>query len=508
MMQSLSLSMIVKNEEKHLERCLNSVQDVADEIIIVDTGSNDRTVEIAKSFGAKVFYFNWINDFSAARNFSLSKCTGNWVLYLDADEELKAESVEELRKFKNHQPAGVNCSVRSFGTEKTGEGVFRYPRLFPRAEEIQFSGKVHEQIIDSLISLNLPIIESNIEIIHYGYALDEAELKNKKERNLSILLSAEKSNSCNYDKLKLIQTLISLNRFDEAELRIEKVIKNKELHGKELSLAFYYLSTVKFEYNDLQSAQNFALKAAQKLKGKPELNYLLYLIYLRSNNLTEANKYLLETIETNKQLIQNPSAFKNENIIDQVELYLRAIKLNHALANYSKVEDLIFNFSEYVSQNRNVNKEIAFRMLRNLFIKYLLSNEEAELLAGVIKVSNLQSLSEIIATSDDKNKAIDLFNLFLTKYPNASVLHKNIGLLYSESNPQKALEFFNKSLEIEKEPLVYIYLISTYLSLSNTEKALDTFYLLKQGFEHNIQIQQKIRLLEQKLSAVLSLKPV
>ncbi len=87
-MPTLSLCMIVKNEEKHLARCLSSVKDVADEIVIVDTGSTDKTIEIAESFSAKIFHFDWVNDFSAARNFALSKCTGDWILYLDADEEL------------------------------------------------------------------------------------------------------------------------------------------------------------------------------------------------------------------------------------------------------------------------------------------------------------------------------------------------------------------------------------------------------------------------------------
>ncbi len=81
-MCSLTLSMIVKNEEKHLRECLESVTEVVDEIVIVDTGSTDKTLEIAKEFNAKIFHFNWINDFSAARNFALSKSTGEWILIL------------------------------------------------------------------------------------------------------------------------------------------------------------------------------------------------------------------------------------------------------------------------------------------------------------------------------------------------------------------------------------------------------------------------------------------
>ncbi|HYF75279.1 MAG TPA: glycosyltransferase family 2 protein, partial [Candidatus Nitrosocosmicus sp.] len=86
---TVSLCMIVKNEEKFLENCLKSVKDFVDEMIVVDTGSADRTVEIAKSHNARVFYFEWINDFAAARNYALDQATGEYVLVMDADEYLE-----------------------------------------------------------------------------------------------------------------------------------------------------------------------------------------------------------------------------------------------------------------------------------------------------------------------------------------------------------------------------------------------------------------------------------
>ncbi len=95
----------------------------------------------------------------------------------------------------------------------------RYPRLFANVPGVEFVGKVHEQIIDSLKKNKIPLVESEIEIIHHGYAIDEDGLQKKKERNLSLLLSNENKKSNVYDKLKLIQTLISLDKYDEAEVR-------------------------------------------------------------------------------------------------------------------------------------------------------------------------------------------------------------------------------------------------------------------------------------------------
>ena len=104
-MKTLSLCMITKNEENNLSRCLDCIKEFVDEIIIVDTGSTDKTVEIAKSYGAHIYHYDWNNDFSKARNVSLQKATKDWILVLDADEVLP---YEEGLKLKNIINTSVN----------------------------------------------------------------------------------------------------------------------------------------------------------------------------------------------------------------------------------------------------------------------------------------------------------------------------------------------------------------------------------------------------------------
>ena len=96
-MSKISLCMIVKNEEAYLEECLTSVKDLVSEIIIVDTGSTDKTKEIAKKFGAKIIDFTWIDDFAAARNASIKQATGDWILVLDADEVIAKKDFETIK---------------------------------------------------------------------------------------------------------------------------------------------------------------------------------------------------------------------------------------------------------------------------------------------------------------------------------------------------------------------------------------------------------------------------
>ncbi|MBI2656740.1 glycosyltransferase family 2 protein, partial [Candidatus Woesearchaeota archaeon] len=100
---TISLCMIAKNEEKFLEQCLNSVKDIVDEIIIVDTGSTDKTKDIAKKFNAKVYDFKWIDDFSAARNESIKHAAKDWILVLDADEILDEEGRKAIRELVNNK---------------------------------------------------------------------------------------------------------------------------------------------------------------------------------------------------------------------------------------------------------------------------------------------------------------------------------------------------------------------------------------------------------------------
>lgn len=504
-MPMLSLCMIVKNEEKHLARCLSSVKDVVDEIVIVDTGSSDRTIEIAESFDAKIFHFDWINDFSAARNYSLCKCSGSWILYLDADEELNPNSVVELLSYKTHTPAGVYCTVKSIGTSDVNGNVMRYPRLFANVPGIEFIGKVHEQIIDSLRNNKLPLIDSEIEIIHHGYAVDDDSLKQKKERNLELLLSSDSNKANAYDKLKLIQTLISLHRYDEAESRLNKLITSKLLFANNLGLAFFYLASVKYEINDLKSALDFSLKAYSVLKEKPELNYLIYLIFLRVENFNEALKFILITIQKNKRLLDSKAKFESENILNQTDLYLRAINLHLKLNQKPDAEKLISDLSSYISRDQNIEKGIVQLLLEDLFLNLSVKDFDSDLLKKIIEPKQLATIIEIIKNCNDQNSIINLIDLLIKVFPQSSSLYKNLAQLHHTVNADKAIELYNQSLELEDDPSVYIHLISLYLQKNDYVKVKEIFNTLQTKYSQKPQFKSNIDILREKLTPILSL---
>jgi len=180
--------MIVKNEEKSLVKCLKSVRDIVDEMIVVDTGSNDKTKDIATVFGAKVFDFPWTGDFSAARNHSLAQATGDWILVLDADEVISAGDFDELKTLirkSSSAPVAYSIATRNYTnnvsvigwTPKDGQyseeaGAGWVPslkvRLFPRRKDVFFSNPVHELLENSLKNAKIPIATCNIIVHHYG----------------------------------------------------------------------------------------------------------------------------------------------------------------------------------------------------------------------------------------------------------------------------------------------------------------------------------------------------
>ena len=188
--QRLSLCMIMRDEEEHLARCLTSVQGVVDEIVIVDTGSIDRSVEIAESFGARVLHEDWRGDFAAPRNTGIDAATGDWILVLDADEELVDGA--RLRDLLHEEDMEGFCfrEVNFIGEERGIESVVNSAfRLFRNRPQYRYSGALHEQIMGTVDPRGGECTRFvGIEIHHYGYLEPTSRAKEKTDRNMAIVM--------------------------------------------------------------------------------------------------------------------------------------------------------------------------------------------------------------------------------------------------------------------------------------------------------------------------------
>ena len=182
-MANISLCMIVKNEEAVLKRCLDSIADLMDEIIIVDTGSTDRTKEIAADYTSKIYDYRWANDFSAARNFSFSKATMEYIYAADADELLDEENHMRFLRLKQAllpeieivQMKYINCS--EFNTVLNSQKEYR-PKLFRRLRTFTWIDPIHETV-----RLQPVIFDSDVEILHKPQSLHS-------KRDFSIFIKA------------------------------------------------------------------------------------------------------------------------------------------------------------------------------------------------------------------------------------------------------------------------------------------------------------------------------
>lgn len=165
-MVTISLCMIVKNEEKILARCIDSLKGIYDEAIIVDTGSTDRTKEIAARYTTKVYDFKWIDDFSAARNFAMSKATCDYIYMADADEVLDEENREKFLILKKALDGDVEVVQMNYVNQLSNGSVYNFDReprakLYKRMREFTFVDPIHEVIRE------LPVVyDSDIDIIH------------------------------------------------------------------------------------------------------------------------------------------------------------------------------------------------------------------------------------------------------------------------------------------------------------------------------------------------------
>lgn len=187
----VSACLIVKNEAANLERCLQSLKKVVQEIVVIDTGSTDETLQIAEKHKAKIGTFEWVDDFSAARNHALTLATGDWILLIDADEELSPESRPFLKEaITRPHFGGFNAEIINFTGETTDDSryVHQAIRLFRRIPEIRFSGRIHEQITPALEQIGLPWANlPGFRILHHGYRPSVMAERNKVDRAVTAL---------------------------------------------------------------------------------------------------------------------------------------------------------------------------------------------------------------------------------------------------------------------------------------------------------------------------------
>jgi len=228
----ISVCMIVRDEEENLREGLREIAAIADQLVVVDTGSRDGTKEVAKAFGAEVTEWAWRDDFAAARNRSIELATGAWIIWFDADDRVAPEDVPGFRMLRT-VPArcGVAFPLRNMMPGQIGERWAQL-RAFPNDGRVRFEGRIHEQLGDSLRRYGYPmVVVDEVEILHLGYADPETRRK-KALRNFPLIRSALERDP--HDALlgfSLAETFAGLEDYEAAERQLVGMLESTEAKG-------------------------------------------------------------------------------------------------------------------------------------------------------------------------------------------------------------------------------------------------------------------------------------
>ncbi|MGL4913798.1 MAG: glycosyltransferase [Romboutsia sp.] len=490
---TLSVCMIVKNEEKNINRCLQSIKHIADEVIIVDTGSTDETVSIAKKFGAKVIDVEWTNDFSQARNISLENATKNWILVLDADEEI---SFEEGAKLKNILK--LNSKLEAFhlrlvnmvSNVDIGDSIVL--RLFKNNVKYRFEGKMHEQIVHSIErNSNGSLIGStDIKIKHYGYDPNLADLEKKQQRNMDLLNSYPLEKRDGYFYYSLGNEYARVNDIDKAlECYYKALELTNNLNVTPVYLAYLCLHIVKVLSSSKRYSEEFNMlsKFKKRFVNFKDLYFMECLAYIECGRYSKAKESLIHYVACPKGNYEYPcSKFENYYNIQQLLDDLNKSSINHkenilnvlimAYENHPKLLDTIKNVSEIADNIIVVTKNdsnLDKQHLKNIGIHLVEvngNNNGKHFLKGFAQCSGdftlLMKPGELI-TLDAQDDLIELVSNTSENYFNISVLDTQLNRQSSEFRLFKNLKELKK-YKTFKEFADYIYsneILNVFISI-------------------------------------------
>lgn len=289
-MLPISVCIIAKNEEKNIERCLSSLAPYGFEIVLVDTGSTDRTKELAAKYTDKIYDFVWVDDFSAARNFSLEKASNNWIFMIDCDEWIETIDIGELEYFRKHLSHAVGSVDRHniTGTpDNPGKSIDRTERFFSRSK-FHYTGTIHEQLT--------PKYEKTFEtfllktsIGHDGYCMTEEARLQKSHRNVSLLLKQlekEPDNPYVYYQLGKGYQII-----DDSEKACEYFSKGLEFH-LDPELAYVQAMVIEYGFELLKCGKKEDALLFENIyedfSNSADFEYLMGVIYLENARYNDA----------------------------------------------------------------------------------------------------------------------------------------------------------------------------------------------------------------------------
>lgn len=444
-MASLSVCMIVKNEERFLADCLKSVKEIAHQIVIVDTGSEDGTMDIARKFGAEVHSFKWQDDFSAARNESIKYATGDWILWLDADERLLPESLDELKKLikPEHKALAYMVQIRNRMPDGKNYKFSTAHRLFTNHCGIRFDGRVHEQIAYSVAALGGEERRCNVTLDHLGYALQPTAQNKKNLRNRKLLEKMVREQPQNaYAHFTLAQ---NYNISGEWAKAVKHYRRAQNLDTLDAALQGTLLNTLSeslFKLSRFAEARDVAVESLDKFPRQAGAYYLMYKIALAQNEPEQALRWLFKLNEQNSYLKHHPRDIATDVLFHEDNLFFEIARLYRRLGNFNESLNWLNRLSEAGQQDK-----AAAEMKVQLLLKLGRLAETEEVLQKLNhppQAGYLDLLGLVQMKRQKFTQAIDTYSQLLKLQPdNSSVLRRLAGLYAKTGQTETAKQLLS-----------------------------------------------------------------
>ena len=304
MMPKISACVITKNEEKNIVNWLKCMKVLADEMVVVDTGSEDRTVEIAKESGALIYKVDWKNDFSYAKNYAIDRATGDWIVFLDADEYFTEASIDkvkcEIEKGDKEKIDAIICKIVNINADDNNRYMssFYNLRIFKNNENLRYENKVHEMLkTKNAEKLRLLKLDNNIEIYHTGYS--SSIIKTKLERNLKIMLDEIKKNGeKTWHYGFLCDCYYGLGEYDKTIEYAKKAINSGiKLVGQENNVYMRLISSLVFLGKDEKEILEEINNAIYKFPDLPDFYMDKAIILFKQKYYLEAENNFLTVMD-------------------------------------------------------------------------------------------------------------------------------------------------------------------------------------------------------------------
>jgi glycosyltransferase involved in cell wall biosynthesis len=318
----LSVCMIVKNESANIADALACLAPFAEEIIVVDTGSKDNTKQIAARFTSKIYDFEWIDDFAAARNFAMSKAVKSYQLWVDADDRFTPENQGHIESLKSHFD-GKKAFYFILENHQSGAppSSCRQLRCTPITGEVRFEGRIHEQIFPSAVRAELGLVLTDIVVSHFGY-MTEQDRRAKAKRNLAIM-ERERAEGRDDGGLHffLAMTYAHLDRRQQAIQSMLEALERFEQENYNHHLipeGYIFLARVSLEMEEHPRCLRYLAMAGSLVDGNPLHNFNMGILYQRLGRHLEALKAFKEV--AGKKYV--PNLFPTQPLPSHSELLL------------------------------------------------------------------------------------------------------------------------------------------------------------------------------------------